>query len=146
MADLQPTNLEDYCNLHKISLFNLSLPCVFCKHNVNYVGLASFHYKQLSLIYKDNICHACCEPCLLLTAKYERERFCRCSAGVKFIETLCKKSLKDICVRCIVCYKLLDYIEKFDCTVCELPFYLIRHHWRNYCRHCVKHDWPKTNC
>lgn len=138
MAELQPTNLEDFCKLYNCSFFSLKFPCVFCKHLVDYLGLAEFHHKSLSLIYKNNQCFACCSPCLKVTAKYEIEQFYRCSVDASCIEYVCKKPLADIIVRCILCYRLLDFVEKYDCVVAELPFILVRHHWRNYCRHCVK--------
>lgn len=138
MAEPHPTNLEDYCKVHNCSLFTLTLPCVFCKFEINYLGLAEFHYKNLSLIYKEGICYACCGSCLKLTAKYEAEQFGRCSVDPRCIEFLCKKPLAEITVRCLCCFKALDLIEKYDCITADLPFVLIRHHWRNYCRHCVK--------
>ena len=138
MADQQPTNLEDYCKLYNCSLFDLSFACVFCKHKIDYLGLAEFHHKTLNLLYKDSVGYACCSPCLKLTAKYELEQFYRCSVDAKCIEFVCKQPLKDITVRCLICYRLLDYLEKYDCVVSDLPFVLVRHHWRNYCRFCVK--------
>lgn len=138
MAELQPTNLEDYCKFHNCSFFALSFPCVFCKHKVDYLGLAEFHHKTLNLLYKDNVPYVCCSPCLKLTAKYELQQYYRCSVDAACIEFLCKQPLKDIIVRCLLCYRLLDYLEKYDCVVCDFPFVLVRHHWRNYCRFCVK--------
>ena len=138
MAAPQPTNLEEYCKVHNVSLFDLSLPCVFCKFDIDYLGLAEFHYKKLCLIYKSGISYACCGPCLRLTAKYEAQQYCRCAIDPTCVEFLYKKPLCDITVRCLCCFKALDLIEKYDCIVADLPFYLIRHHLRNYCRHCVK--------
>lgn len=142
MALLQPTNLDDYCKAHNISFFQLSLPCVFCKYNIDYVGLAQFHFKGLCLTYKDDVCYACCPKCLQLTASYELRHYYRCHVPAEYIEFVCQKPLKELTVRCLKCFKLLDNIEKFDCVTASLPFVLVRHHWRNYCRICVRqHDW-----
>ncbi|ATQ38168.1 E6 [Gammapapillomavirus sp.] len=139
MAGLQATNLEDYCKLNNISFFDLSLRCVFCKHKIDTLELAAFHEKHLSLVFKeDGQCYASCSNCLRLAARYELENFYRCSVEATCIEFVCKKPLKEIIVRCVLCYKLLDLIEKYDCIVGDLPFVLVRRHWRNYCRFCVK--------
>nr|AYA94398.1 MAG: E6 protein [Human papillomavirus] len=138
MAAVQPTNLEEYCKVHNCSLFSLSFPCIFCKHPVGYVGLAEFHFKNLNLVYKDNVCYASCSYCLKLTANYELENYYRCSVEAACIEHICKLPLKDILVRCILCYKQLDLTEKFDCVVANSPFVLVRKYWRNYCRICFK--------
>lgn len=138
MEPQYPNNIEDYCTHFNISFFKLGLKCVFCRHWLNTVELASFHQKKLSLIWRDGDCYACCTGCLRLSANYETERYYRCSFNSKIIEDVFRAPLNEIIIRCMHCYNLLDYIEKFEHQMREEPFHLIRQHLRGSCRHCVR--------
>lgn len=136
MAAFYPTSLDEYCTAFGVSFFNLELKCVFCKHRVPLQGLADFFVKGLSLVWKDEICYACCQNCLKHIAKYECENYTRCTVKGDILQFLAKQSLSAIIVRCLVCYKRLDTAEKVDCCNADLPFNLVREHWRSYCRIC----------
>nr|AYA94326.1 MAG: E6 protein [Human papillomavirus] len=138
MAALKPCNLYDYCVVNGLSLFDVTLPCIFCKHDLSFVALADFHAKTLQLLHKDDGCYACCAECLRLSAKFEIENHFQCCVDARFFTTICEKPLHEITVRCLECYRLLDYIEKFDCCAADSPFCLVRGRWRNLCRHCIK--------
>lgn len=138
MADSLPTSLDEYCRVFHISFFDVKLQCVFCKHFINLQELADFYSKHLSLIWKGCLCFGSCNACLRLIAKFELENHFQCSVRGIFLEDLVNKKLKNIIVRCMVCYKLLDYMEKFDCCCRNLDFVLVRGHWRNICRLCMK--------
>lgn len=133
-----PTKLDTYCEYYGISFFDLQLRCVFCKHWISGVELAAFHTKYLSLIWKQNVCYACCTNCLQLSARYERERYYQCSVKSAFIVDLLHKPLCDIVIRCLHCLRRLDYIEKIEHLYNEEPFHLIRCYWRGYCRNCPR--------
>lgn len=132
-----PKFLDDYCIHFQINFFALRLPCVFCANILNAQELAGFYMKKLSLIYKHNSVFACCSKCLVLSAKYERENFFQCMVTSSAIEHLTKKVLKDICIRCLYCLTLLDLAEKIDIKHKEIPYCLVRGHWRGPCRNCI---------
>lgn len=136
MAALHPTRLDEYCTANGITFFDLQIPCIFCKFLVTLQGLADFFTKELSLVWKDNDCYACCPPCLRLTAKYEQENYFQCAVKCCMLETLVNQPLSELLVRCIVCFKKLDYSEKIYCCLQNWDFYLIRCRWKNYCRFC----------
>ncbi|ATQ38352.1 E6 [Gammapapillomavirus 12] len=138
MEPQYPNNIEDYCNQFNISFFKLGLKCVFCKHKLDCVQLASFHHKKLSLLWRDGECFACCTSCLRLSANYEVERFYRCSFNANVIEDAFCAPLTELMIRCIHCYNLLDYIEKREHQMRDEPFHLVRQHLRGSCRHCVQ--------
>lgn len=138
MAAETPTRLDEYCKLFKKSFFELKLPCLFCKFDLSLQDIAGFYHKELSLVWRDTSCYACCSPCLRLCAKYEKENYTRCIVKGHCIETLLNVPLSNILVRCTYCFKKLDYAEKIDCCINNSPFYLVRHHWRNYCRFCKR--------
>lgn len=138
MAGLFPTDLKEYCTVFNISFFDIHVPCVFCKHSVSLQNLADFYCKGLSLLWKNNNCYACCSLCLKSIAKYEFEQYFTCSVKCHLIEAVVLKPLKDIVVRCRFCYKLLDYAEKLDCCARNFDFCLVRGHWKNVCRFCIR--------
>ena len=140
MESNTPYNIEDYCRVFHISFFNVRLQCLFCKFNVSTVDLAGFHCKNLRLVWRGSSCFACCEKCLRLLAKHEYEHYCICVCKGTTLEFLCKKDLFQIIVRCVECLKLLDLSEKISCERKGFPFCLVRTHWRNYCRSCIKKD------
>ena len=100
MAAYYPTCLDEYCAVFGVSFFNLQMKCVFCKHRVSLQGLADFFVKDLSLVWKDNICFACCQQCLKLIAKYESEHFTRCTVRGDVLSYLLNKPISTIIVRC----------------------------------------------
>lgn len=136
MAAYYPTTLDEYCATFGVTFFSLKLKCVFCKHIVSLQGLADFFVKHLSLVWKESICYACCPQCLKLIAKYESEHHTRCTVSGDTLSVLLKKPLSDIVIRCLQCYKRLDFAEKIDCCNADLPFCLVRDHWRSTCRNC----------
>ncbi|ADE45482.1 E6 [Human papillomavirus 127] len=138
METALPLKLEDYCSRYGISFFALQLRCIFCRHFVDTVQLAAFHAKCLSLLWRKNVCYACCTPCLRLSAKYELERYYQCSLKSHFIEDVLHKPLSEIVIRCMECLSLLDMIEKVEHLLQDLPFHLVRGHWRGKCRNCKK--------
>jgi hypothetical protein len=132
-----PKFLNDFCSHFQINFFDLCLPCIFCRCTLNPQELAGFYMKKLSLVWKEGRVFACCTKCLLLSAQYEKEHFFQCVASSGALEHLTKKTLSDICVRCIYCLTLLDLAEKVDIKNRELTYSLVRGHWRGVCRNCI---------
>lgn len=131
-----PRNIAEYCRENGISFFDLQLRCVFCNHWINSVQLAAFHAKELSLIWKHNVCFAACTMCLKLCAKHERDRYYQCNVRSTVISDLLHKPLTEIVIRCLYCLCKLDFIEKLEHCYNEEPFHLVRCHWRGKCRNC----------
>ncbi|ATQ38359.1 E6 [Gammapapillomavirus 12] len=138
MGTSLPLKLDDYCKHYGISFFNLRLRCIFCKHWIDTVQLAAFHVKRLTLLWRNDVCFACCTPCLTLSARYERERFYQCSVKSDFLEDILHKPLADIVIRCVDCLCMLDLIEKIEHLLLDRPFHLIRGYWRGTCRNCKR--------
>lgn len=138
MAEQRPTQLDEYCKQLNISFFELKLKCIFCKFTVELNDLADFYCKNLSLIWKDSVCYACCKQCILLSAKYEQENFTTNCVDIEHLSQLVHVPLKDIVVRCVKCYRRLDTIEKIDCKARGEKALLIRGYWRAKCRYCYK--------
>ena len=131
-----PRNLEDYCTQYGISFFNLQLRCVFCNYWIDSVQLASFHCKQLALIWKKNVCYAACTRCLKLCAAHERERFYQCNVRSDLLADFLHKPLNDVVIRCLYCLCKLDFIEKLEHCFNQDYFHLVRCYWRGKCRNC----------
>ncbi|CAF05702.1 E6 protein [Human papillomavirus 95] len=138
MANGRPTTLDEYCRRFDISFFDLRLPCIFCFHPVDLAELASFYIKKLSLVFRGSCYYACCSQCLRLSAKFEQENYFQCSVYATGLEDLVGQKIRDICVRCLCCLKLLDIVEKLDLLYSGEVCYLIRGLWRGYCRNCIK--------
>ena len=143
MAELCPTRLDEYCKLFDISFFDVNIKCVFCNCKLSLQDLAGFESKCLSLIWKRNVCYASCTSCLRLSARYEREKYTQCIVKGYVLETLTTTPLSELIVRCKYCYRRLDYAEKIDCCVGDIPFLLVRSQWRNRCRLC-RHENERT--
>ena len=132
-----PTHLDDFCKHFKLSLFDVSLQCIFCGFFLDTQQLASFYRKRLSLVWRNNICFACCIQCTRVSARHEFERYLRRSVSSALIQDVLKKPLNEIIIRWHGCMKLLDLVEKVD-TVCRGDnFYLVRNGWKGLCRECT---------
>lgn len=138
MAERRPTRLDLYCTETGTSFFDLRLKCIFCKFTVELPELAEFYSKGLSLVWKDNICYACCKRCILLSARFELENYSYYSVLISQLSEAVHIPLKDIILRCQYCYRKLDFIEKIDCKARGERATLVRGHWRACCRHCYK--------
>ncbi|AEM24635.1 transforming protein [Human papillomavirus 141] len=135
-----PTNLKTYCNVFNISFFDLKLRCIFCKYYLSLTDLALFHEKQLSLIWKNLVCYACCNRCLCLSARYEADHYFQCACKVQVLHALLDKPLSEITVRCYYCYYLLDLSAKYDLISRDKSACLVRGHWRAPCRQCLSKE------
>lgn len=135
-----PTCLRTYCNLFNISLFDLKLRCIFCRCYLSLGDLASFYEKKLSLIWKNNICFACCLRCLCLSARYEADHYFQCVCKVQSLHALLNRPLNDIVMRCYYCYNLLDLASKYDLISRDKLACLVRGHWRAPCRDCLNRE------
>lgn len=138
MAAETPTTVDAYCKTFQIAFENLSFPCLFCKRILTAVQINDFVFKQLSLVWKEKNCFACCSYCLKVTARYELENYFCCYVTGFYIEDLLGTPLWLLVVRCLKCLAKLTYIEKLRCVFAKENFYLVRGHWRSYCRDCLK--------
>ncbi|AWK28191.1 E6 protein [Human papillomavirus type 219] len=136
MAERSPTRLHDLCARTGCTLFNLRVPCIFCKFILSVEDLVAFITKNLSLIDKNNVIYACCVRCLQHCARYEREQFGQCIVNAEHIDVVAGKPLLDILIRCLYCYNILDAAEKIDCRARNQGIVLVRGHWRTGCRLC----------
>ena len=137
MAEFCPVRLDDFCNYYCVSLFDLSLPCIFCKFICDLQDLASFHLKRLSIVWRSGKPYICCRKCVKLSALYEAENYCVCVVKASVLEGLLHKSLQSVAIRCLCCYQLLDLCEKLDCCARNENFSLVRGTWRGPCRNCI---------
>lgn len=140
MADSFPRSLDEYCKIFKVSFFDLRLLCIFCKFPTSLEDLASFYNKRLSLVWRENKAHACCSKCIRLSAAVEREQYCLCIVNCCILDALVGKPLKDISMRCVHCYALLDYAEKLDACASDRKVFLVRGSWRTECRNCAEKE------
>ena len=137
MEPSYPTRLDDYCKYFHLSIFDVSLQCIFCSFILDTQQLADFYRKDLSLVWRNGLCFACCRQCCRLSARFEFEQYFRCSVSALMIQDVLGKPLKDIIIRCYGCMALLDLVEKYD-TVCRNEqFYLVRNGWKGLCRECI---------
>lgn len=138
MAGDRPTRLDEFCNQYGLTFFELKIPCTFCKFVLELQELADFYTKGLSLIWKGPECFAACRRCILLSAKYELDHFCRCRVRAENLPDLLGVCIRNLTIRCKVCYKKLDYAEKVDLLAADESYVLVRHYWRGICRNCRK--------
>nr|AYA94392.1 MAG: E6 protein [Human papillomavirus] len=136
MADFRPVRLDDFCNFFSVSIFDLYLPCIFCKFICDLQDLAAFHVKKLSIVWRNGKAFVCCRKCVQLSAKYEFDNYSVCVVKACSLEGLLHKSLQSITIRCVSCYQLLDLTEKIDCCARQDDFALVRGSWRGPCRNC----------
>ena len=140
MEPLFPTKLNEYCSYFDISFFDLSLKCIFCKHYLNLVDLAYFYEKGLSLVWRNNICYACCDRCLKCSARYEANRHFQCTFNTATLHAVVEKPLEDIEIRCYYCLCILSLVEKCDLIARGRPTCLVRGYFRAPCKDCIRRE------
>lgn len=140
MEELQPRKLDDYCRIFDISLFDLYLKCIFCKRYLTLKDLACFHMKDLSLLWRNNICFACCERCVIASARYEASRHFQCIFQTDHLHVITGVPLQNLDVRCYYCLSVLDTAEKFDLIARNRPTCLVRGYFRAPCRECLRRE------
>lgn len=130
------SNVYGLCMLHGCTLETLSIPCLFCKRTLSHQDIIAFIVKCLRVVYRDNSFYAACSDCLRVSAAYELKQYCQCSATSDFVKLMCNGDPAKLNVRCLLCMKRLDCIEKLDAFESEVEFFLIRSIWRAKCRLC----------
>lgn len=138
MALDPPKRLDAFCAETGLSFFELQLKCAFCNFTLTFQELAEFYDKNLFLLYRNGFPYAACRNCLLISAKNEFEKFCRCSFAADSIADILQQPLSEIIIRCQKCYRQLDLAEKVDLGAACERVYLVRHHYRGLCRNCIK--------
>ena len=131
-----PRSLEQYCQYYNCSFFAVHLPCIFCSHILTAEDLAAFACKNLSLVFRNAQCLACCIKCCRMSARYEIENYYQCSVRSVNIESVSQCRLHALIVRCYECLKSLDIAEKYDLVCKDEWFHVVRSQWRGLCRDC----------
>ncbi|AXN57294.1 E6 [Macaca mulatta papillomavirus 4] len=140
MDSPRPLTIPDYCSAFGFAISEVKIPCLFCNYYMSLQDVGNFDLKGLQLVWKTDYCYGVCTPCLRATAKYEEENYHQCSVGPLWVETLAEKSLLSLCIRCLLCLKLLDCAEKYQHIPLREPFHLVRGQWRGYCRWCIRKE------
>lgn len=140
MEQIFPTKLNDYCSYFEIDFFSLSLKCIFCKCFLDLVDLASFHQKDLCLVWRDNVCFACCDRCLKCSARYEANKHFQCTFNTSTLHAVVGRPLQNIEIRCYYCLCVLSLVEKFDLIAQGRPTCLIRGYFRAPCKDCGRRE------
>lgn len=136
MAERRPTRLDDFCTARGLSFFELELPCVFCKRQVSLTDLAAFHEKNLSVIWRNDRPHAACSKCLYDLATVERERYTESVCNARLYVVVVRKPLDECLLRCYVCLRRLDAVDKNELITQNWFVCRIRGQWRSACRYC----------
>nr|AYA94674.1 MAG: E6 protein [Human papillomavirus] len=137
MAAYFPRRLDEYCQFYQIDFFSLRLPCIFCLFYPSLQDLADFYCKKLNIVWRKNVPYVCCSKCCKHSALLERQKFFQCSVKCSILDAVVGKPLKEIVIRCVSCFALLDYAEKLDLCTRDDVVLLVRGHWRGDCRNCA---------
>lgn len=142
---LYPLCLQEYCNYFNLDKSTVTLPCIFCRNNIDSLQLAIFEQRQLSLVWRGNNCFAACVSCLSNVAAFERNKYFQCTVKGEYIEFFTRTPLQNLIVRCLFCMWLLSGDEKIELIACGENFYLVRGSWKGICRKCLHDAWGESN-
>lgn len=113
-----------------------TFPCAFCSVCLDIYDKARFATSNLKVVYKDKTYKGCCLSCRCKLAAAERQRYLVCTGEGDLVEAMCGTGIVHCAIRCVVCLALLTASEKLLAKVNRHPFFLVRHMWRGFCRHC----------
>lgn len=132
----RPGRIVDLTAQLQIPIGDILLPCNFCGKFLTFLELLEFDYKNLRLIWKDNLAFGCCTVCAFTTAIYELRTYHQETVTGIELEGRAQAPIGDIIVRCLFCLKQLDLLEKLDICARQQHFHRVRNHWKGLCRHC----------
>ncbi|UXR08072.1 MAG: E6 protein [Varecia variegata papillomavirus 1] len=132
-----PRTIAELCGSLGVPRKDILLACIFCREFLQFGDLCAFDYKNLSLVWRGQTVFGACGRCIRLRAVCEIVQQSALCLEADGVEAITHKKLKDILVRCRVCFKLLDYPEKLQCAGRRIPFILVRRWWRAFCRCCL---------
>ncbi|AVH76831.1 E6 protein [Tursiops truncatus papillomavirus 8] len=133
-----PRLLEALCASMEIRPQDLLLTCVFCKVQLTLPDIWSFMYKNLNVVWKKKWPHGICWKCVDVQAKIDRLRYYVRSAYATTIEEETGKSIKELTIRCIRCWKTLCTFEKYRHLRLNLRFHQVGCNWRGFCLQCIR--------
>jgi hypothetical protein len=137
MENIFPSCLREYCSYFNVNFLDLKLQCIFCRNICDIVDLALFFKKQLRLVWRSQIAYACCNNCIVLSARYESEKYSVCSVKAENLHALIRVPLQDVSLRCNYCIGLLTPSEKVDLITANRYVWLVRGYWRGICSACA---------
>ena len=120
----------------EIPIEDLLVPCKFCERFLTYIELLQFDYKQLQLIWIEDLVYALCSSCAYASAAFEYKNYLEGTVKGREIEQVTQQSVGFITIRCIYCLKHLDLLEKLDNCARHQQFFKVRGNWKGLCRHC----------
>lgn len=104
------------------------------------VDLAKFHEKGLCLVWRHNMCYACCDKCVYCSARYEASKHFQCTFNTENLHAFVDRPLQDIEIRCYYCLHVLTLVEKFALIAQGKPTCLIRGYFRAPCTDCLRKE------
>lgn len=119
-----------------IPVEDLLVPCKFCKRFLTLIELLQFDYKNLQLIWHEDLVYGCCCSCAYASAAFEFKNHFEFQVVGKQIEEITQQSIGFINIRCVFCLKNLDLLEKLDNCARHQQFFKVRGNWKGLCRHC----------
>ena len=96
--------------------------------------------KDLCLVWRQYICYGCCDRCVILSAKYEADKYFQCTFKTDTLHDIVGCPLQDIDIRCYYCLSPLTLVEKCDLIARNKPTCLIRGYYRAPCADCIKKE------
>ena len=137
----RPRRLHHLSEVLEIPLIDLRLLCVYCKKELTRAEVYNFACTELNLVYRDDFPYAVCRVCLLFYSKVRKYRYYDYSVYGATLESITKKQLCDLLIRCYRCQSPLTPEEKQLHCDRKRRFHLIAHGWTGSCLGC----WRQTS-
>lgn len=132
----RPAKVCELAHHLNIPIWEVLLPCNFCTGFLTYQELLEFDYKDFNLLWKDGFVFGCCAACAFRSAYHEFTNYHQeIVVGIE-IEGRAAANIAEIVVRCLICLKRLDLLEKLDICAQHREFHRVRNRWKGVCRHC----------
>lgn len=135
----RPRSLHHLSEVLQIPLLDLRVSCVYCKKELTSLELYRFACIELKLVYRNNWPYAVCRVCLLFYSKVRKYRYYKYSVYGATLESITKKQLSDLSIRCYRCQCPLTPEEKQLHCEHKRRFHYIAYAWTGSCLQCWRH-------
>ncbi|CRH63692.1 Early Protein (E6) [Chlamydia trachomatis] len=132
----RPRTLHELCEAFNTSMHTIQVYCVYCKKELSRADVYNVAFTELKIVYRDNKPYVVCKKCLLFYSRIREYRKYTRSVYGSTVETLTKKSLYDLSIRCYRCQRPLGPEEKQKLVEEKKRFHEIAGHWTGQCANC----------
>lgn len=131
-----PQSLTQLAELLGLHVSDIEVNCFYCDRTLTFHEKILFVYSDLNLFWRGHVCYAGCQSCLRAVSRLEFVTFYEKLVSPREAEAELRVPFRELDIRCVKCYRYLNYTEKHDVLTSNENVAIVRGAARALCILC----------